>query len=80
MKIFSFHSLNKTVQAQKGKLLCLWNEFILGMTFSTFVLSPARLPLNKETEACVLMVRHKNSFHLNPTIIVTDDKDSEGVD
>lgn len=60
--------------------LCLCYEFILGMAFSTFVLSPARLHLNKETEACILIVRHKTSFHLNPTIRGTDDKDTKGVD
>lgn len=75
--IFSFHSLNKTVKAQKGKLLCLCNESILGIAFSTFVLSPARLHLNKQREACVLMVRHKTPFYLNPTI---DDKDTNGAD
>lgn len=80
MKIFSFHSLNKTVEAQKGKFLRLCNEFILGMAFSTFVLSPARLRLNKEKEACVLMVRHKTSFHLNPTIRGTNGKGTKGVD
>lgn len=56
------------------------NEFILGMAFSTFVLSPARLCLNKEKEACAPMVRHKSSFYLNPTIRGTNGKDTKGVD
>lgn len=50
------------------------------MTFSAFVLSPFRLLLNNETEASVLMVRHKTSLHLNPTIRRTDEKGTMGVD
>lgn len=48
------------------------------MTFSAFVLSPARLHL-QETEACILMVTPM-TFHLNPTIRETDDNDTKGID
>lgn len=50
------------------------------MAFSAFVLSPARLLLNSKTEASVLMVRHKISLHLNPTIRETYEKNTKGVD
>lgn len=48
------------------------------MAFGTFVLSPARLHL-QEAEVCILMIR-PTTFHLNPTIRETDDKDTKGID